>query len=130
MISANTNTPATPRAVTGVQLAQGIGHQPARGFWADAWSHVLRRPVAVLSIGWIALVAFFAVFAPVLASGHPWYLKNADGSVSSPLIASLKSSDVTILAWTVIATLVVLLARGMAVGDRLRLVTAIGLQGG
>lgn len=130
MSSANTNTPGTPQAVTGVQLAQGIGHQPARGFWADAWSHVLGRPVAVMSIAWISLIAFFAVFAPVLASGHPWYLKDADGSVSSPLIGSLKSSDVTILAWTFIAAGIVFFVRSMAVGDRLRLASAIGIQGG
>lgn len=130
MSSENSNPPATPRAVTGVQLAQGIGHQPARGFWADAWSHVLGRPVAVMSIAWISLIAFFAVFAPVLASGHPWIFRDPDGSVSSPLLASLKSSDVTILAWTLIAAGIVVLARPMAISDRLRLVIAIGLQGG
>lgn len=142
MSRANTNPPPGPRgnpptppptapdAVTGVQLAQGIGHQPARGFWADAWSHVLGRPVAVMSIAWISLIAFFAVFAPVLASGHPWFFKDAAGSVSSPLIASLKSSDVAILAWTFIAAGIVFFARSMAVGDRLRLASAIGIQAG
>jgi hypothetical protein len=37
--SGNSNAPSTPppAAVSGVQLAQGIGVQEAKGFWADAW---------------------------------------------------------------------------------------------
>lgn len=78
-------TPSQPRvlrSVTGVQLAQGIGHQPAKGFWADAWETVSKRPAAVAGLCWIALMAFFAVFAPVLASGHPLVLRTLDTSTA------------------------------------------------
>src|ERR1043165_2588151 len=64
-----------PESVTGIQLAQGIGVQEARGFWADAWAQVLRRPGAVAALGWLGIVAFFAVTAPFLASGHPLVLR-------------------------------------------------------
>jgi hypothetical protein len=50
---------------------QGIGHREAKGFWADAWGQVVRQPRAMLALAWISTIAFFAAFAPVLASGHP-----------------------------------------------------------
>ncbi|MGD1917266.1 MAG: hypothetical protein ACFCBV_13915 [Phycisphaerales bacterium] len=67
----NAKTADQLTAVTGVHLMQGIGHKPAEGFWTEAWRQVLKRPGAVLGIGWVALVAFFAVFAPLVANGHP-----------------------------------------------------------
>jgi ABC-type dipeptide/oligopeptide/nickel transport system permease subunit len=82
---------------------QGIGVRPARGFWADAWSQVTRRRAAVAGLIWLAIVAFFAVYAPVLASGHPVWMvsKGADGSrlVSSPLWQNLSSIDLLLLVW-------------------------------
>ncbi len=122
--------PTQHEAVTGVQLAQGIGHQPAKGFWADAWTQVIQRPAALFGIGWIGVVAFFSITAPLVASGHPWVLKGADGSVTSPLIRALKASDVAILAWAAAGVAVMLLARAMPKGDRLRLAVALGVQAG
>lgn len=66
-------------AVTGVQLMQGIGHRPAQGFWTEAWRSVFRRPGAVLGIIWVGIVAFFAVFAPLVANGHPILLVEQGG---------------------------------------------------
>lgn len=60
-----------PEVVTGVQLMQGIGVAEPMGFWEDAWSQVCKRPGAVLGMAWVGVVAFFAVFAPLLAGGHP-----------------------------------------------------------
>lgn len=98
----------TPQAVTGVQLMMGLGHQEAKGFWADAWSQVLRRRGAVFGLAWVAVVAFFAVFAPVLASGHPLLMwqRTPDGSwgeLSSPLVRYLHASDVLLLLGGVVA---------------------------
>lgn len=86
-------------AVSGVQLAQGIGVAEAMGFWADAWAYVLRRPGAVAALCWLATVLFFAVFSPFLASGHPLLLEqlDADGQVvstSSPLLRNLTTVDI------------------------------------
>jgi len=95
-------------AVTGVQLMQGIGHQPAQGFWTEAWARVVRRPGAFLGLCWLSIVIFFAVFAPFLASGHPimlWEL-GPDGSVQrvhSPMFDHLGPTDALLalgaIAW-------------------------------
>lgn len=66
-------------AVTGVQLMQGIGHRPAEGFWIEAWRSVFKRPGAVLGIIWVSIIAFFAVFAPLVANGHPILLVEQGG---------------------------------------------------
>jgi peptide/nickel transport system permease protein len=101
-------------SVTGVELAQGIGAREARGFWADAWSQVIRRPGAVGGLCWIGLVLFFAVFSPILASGHPLILRELDSSnnitaVSSPLLRHLNAGDVLLLIGGVLGPLWILL---------------------
>jgi ABC-type dipeptide/oligopeptide/nickel transport system permease subunit len=58
-------------SVTGVHLMQGIGHRPTEGFWTEAWKQVFKRVGAVMGIAWIGIIAFFAVFAPLVANGHP-----------------------------------------------------------
>lgn len=126
----------TLESVTGVQLAQGIGHQESPGFWAEAWSQVLKRPAALAGIVWVAVVAFFAIYSPLIASGHPiiaWPI-NPDGSTGamySPLIQSLKSSDVVLLFWGLMAP-VILFAPGLSLSksERLRLIIAAGAQSG
>lgn len=126
----------TLEAVTGVQLAQGIGHQEAQGFWVEAWGQVLRRPAAVAGIIWVAIVAFFAIFSPVIASGHPliaWPL-NPDGTtgeMTSPLINTLKASDVVLLFWGVVGPLIIFFP-GLKLnkGERLRLIIAGAAQSG
>jgi len=123
-------------SVTGVQLAQGIGHQEVQGFWAEAWGQVLRRPAAVAGIVWVAIVAFFAIYSPIIASGHPliaWSM-NPDGTtgeMASPLIESLKSSDVVLLFWGAMAPIILFFpAIKMGKGERLRLIIAAGAQSG
>lgn len=69
--NSNPQTADQLTAVTGVHLMQGIGHRPAEGFWTEAWRQVFKRPGAVAGIVWVGLVAFFAVFAPLIANGHP-----------------------------------------------------------
>lgn len=78
-------------AVTGVQLMQGIGHRPAEGFWIEAWRQVFKRPGAVLGIIWVGIIAFFAVFAPLVANGHPIMMVEEGGV--SPLGRLLGSID-------------------------------------
>lgn len=124
---------AQPDSVTGVQLAQGIGHRPAQSFWAEAWGQVFKRPAAVLSIIWIGIITFFAVFAPLLASSHPLVMRttNAEGVVtaSSPLIDSLSASDLAVLLIGVLSPLFLFLRIGpLSFGPKLRLVIAGAAQ--
>lgn len=97
----------TPAAVTGVQLARGIGVQPSKGFWSEAWSQVTKRRAALVALAWLSVVAFFAVFAPFLASGHPLWMRTAAGIGSSPLWANLDALDM-LLFWCALIGLPVL----------------------
>ncbi len=126
----------TLESVTGVQLAQGIGHTEVKGFWAEAWGQVFRRPAAVAGIAWVAIVAFFAIFSPLVASGHPiiaWPM-NPDGSVgsmTSPLINTLKSSDVVLIFLGLMAPVILFFPfKKLGTGERLRLIIAAGAQSG
>lgn len=86
----------------------------AKGFWADAWGRVLRRPMAVVGLTWISIVAFFAIFAPLVANGHPllWRELSADGSVtgtSSPLLRHLSTVDILLIVGAILGGLWLLL---------------------
>lgn len=127
----STDASNPPASVTGVQLAQGIGHQPAKGFWVDAWSQVLKRPAAVASLAWIGLVAVLAILAPLIASGHPLILRDtATGDTSSPLLRDLTSADIMLLALGVAAPLLLLPRRGPARSQRFAALILAALQGG
>jgi ABC-type dipeptide/oligopeptide/nickel transport system permease subunit len=67
-----------PDAITGIEALRGAGVKEPLGFWADAWSQVIRRPGAVLALTWVLIVAFFAVFAPLVANGHPIFMRSID----------------------------------------------------
>jgi ABC-type dipeptide/oligopeptide/nickel transport system permease subunit len=99
-----------PAVVTGVQLMQGIGARPAKGFWADAWDTVAKRPTAIFALSWLGLMLFLAVFGPLLASGHPLWVTlaptaSAPAPVSfSPLWRALTSLDLALLALALFGT--------------------------
>ncbi|MFN9958226.1 MAG: hypothetical protein ACK55I_34415, partial [bacterium] len=80
---------------------RGVGAVRAKGFWADAWERVLRRPGAVAGLCWISAVAFMAVFAPLIANAHPYTLVDAQGVRSWPLLAHLSPSDWLLVAGAV-----------------------------
>lgn len=106
--------PAQPAVVTGVQLMKGIGARPARGFWADAWSTVFKRPAAVIAMVWLGILTFFAVFAPLLANGHPIWMTwtDTEGVTQgrSPLWRSLSALDLILLATVLVGVPAVVLA--------------------
>lgn len=87
------------RTISGIDAMRGAGGGALnRGFWADAWSRVLKRRGAVIALAWIATVAFFAVFAPLIANGHPIRLRMlATGEVSYPLLDHLTATDLCLL---------------------------------
>lgn len=111
-----------PAAVSGVQLARGIGVQVSRGFWAEAWSQVTKRRAALVALTWLSIVAFFAVFAPLLASGHPLWMRG-EGGGSSPLWAHLTALDLVLFWCTLIGVPLVVL--GPAQGRSSRLGAAV-----
>ncbi|HYE03602.1 MAG TPA: ABC transporter permease [Phycisphaerales bacterium] len=127
--------PGAQPAITGVAALHGAGLPPPRGFWAEAWARVVRRPGAVLGLAWIGLVATGAVVAPFLASGHPLLLRElgSGGEVArtwSPLWVNLGDVDI-LLALGGVAALVYL-ALPIRQGRSTRLVVLIlaGLQAG
>lgn len=136
MATKKTNTEQTIRAVTGVEIAQGLGVRPARGFWADAWGQVLARPVAVIAIVWIGIIAFLAIFAPLLANGHPLILRTLDESgtvisTSSPLLEHLSSADILLLIAGVLGPIWLLVPiKKLPRSDRAVMLMIGGLQAG
>lgn len=122
-------------SVTGVQLAQGIGHRPVRGFWAEAWSQVIRRPGAICGLTWVGIVAFFAVFAPFIASGHPIIQRELGPdcsvlSVTSPMWNNLKGTDLLILLGAIASVVWMALPLRIDRGTRLGVILTSGLQAG
>ncbi len=122
------------KSVTGVQLAQGIGHKPTAGFWTEAWEQVIRRPGAVIGMAWVAVVAFFALFAPLIANGHPlvmWEI-GADGkkgSMTSPLLSNLSAADTVLIAWGIVVPLFLIFPMiTLSRSERLRALIAGGVQ--
>ena len=109
--------PQQLESVTGVQLAQGLAVTEAKGFWAEAWGQVLRRPTAIASIAWLTVIGFFAVFAPMLASGHPLRMRTldpADGvaAISYPLFNNLRTADLVLLLGVPVALVWILVPLG------------------
>ncbi len=124
--SGNSNAPSTPppAAVSGVQLAQGIGVQEAKGFWADAWETIAKRPGARFALAWLGLIAFFAIIAPFIASGHPIVYRELDeaGSVVStsyPLFRNLSAGDVALALGGIVGLVWMGVARRIPRSDRL-----------
>lgn len=135
MARKKTNTEETIRAVSGVELAQGLGVREARGFWAEAWGQVLRKPIAVVSIAWICVVAFFAIFSPILASGHPLILRELDATgaviaTSSPLLRYLSSADILLLIGGVLGPIWILLRLRLPRSNRALMLLIGALQAG
>lgn len=127
-------TPAlTPTSVTGVQLMQGLGVQPAKGFWADAWQTVLGRNTARVALAWLAFIALIAIIGPFIASGHPiLFTQTVDGvsKTSSPLIENLKPSDVMLGLGLVAGLVFWFAARRWAPSKRLAAIVAVAIACG
>ncbi len=127
-----------PASISGIEAMRGVGIGHAKGFWADAWERVVGRFGARLALVWIGTIAFFAVFAPVLANAHPIYRQNIESGVwDSPLWQSLSSVDLGLLALAVFGVPFVFLPIGAAVrigmpdrSSRLGMLLLCGIQAG
>ena len=88
---------------------------PRRSWLGQAGLRVLGRWGARLGLVWVGLLVLLAVFAPALASSHPFAWKRG-GEVSSPWLTHLTWLDVTLL----VAFFAGLVAWGVARLTRLR----------
>lgn len=62
--------------------------QRSRGFWGEAWLHFKRRHLAMVALGFVAFLAFVAVFAPAIAGTKPLVCKYK-GKIYFPALAYL-----------------------------------------
>ncbi|MFZ9915891.1 MAG: ABC transporter permease, partial [Phycisphaerales bacterium] len=106
---------SAPEAISGIEAMRGVGAARAKGFWADAWDRVVARVGARFALAWIGTIAFFAIFAPVLASAHPLLrVEKASGTWDSPLWQNLSSVDLVLLAGAALGVPLVLLSPAVA----------------
>jgi peptide/nickel transport system permease protein len=123
--------------ISGIDVMRGVGAKPSKPFWADAWDRVVKRWGARIGLAWIAVIAFFAVLAPVVATGLPvWTVETVDGEVVrswSPMWDGLHAVDVALLAGLVVGVPWMLLpqsAAGLTRSHRLGVLIAAGMQCG
>jgi len=126
---------APPKAISGIDVMRGVGAERAKGFWADAWDRVVRRPSAIIALTWIAIIAFFAVFSPLIASGHPLLMREIgpDGSVLrtwSPLLRSLETVDILLIIGTFVGVPLVFGRFSVPRSVRLGVLAAMAMQAG
>lgn len=105
---------------------QPITARRPRSFLAGVLLDMCGRWGARVGLLWIGLVAFFAVFGPLVASSHPILWKTADGVVTSPMLKHLMPADVILLVMTFIAG-VLLLCRWIGFGKRVLIFFAVGI---
>ena len=100
------DTAVIPMAISGIDVMRGVGAVRAKGFWADAWERVLKRPGAIFGICWIGVIAFFAVFGPIVANAHPLTLVRVGAGDTVvrewPLFANLTPTDWALLIGCVV----------------------------
>jgi ABC-type dipeptide/oligopeptide/nickel transport system permease subunit len=124
-----------PDAITGIQALAGEHGRAARGFWTDAWAQILKRPSAVVALVWVAVVSGIAVFAPLIANGHPvvaWDVF-ADGSLGPaqfPLFAHLTAVDIILACGSALALMGLLIPGPASRAQRLGMILAGSAQAG
>jgi peptide/nickel transport system permease protein len=79
------------------EVNAALASRPQETFSARVMRQTWSRLGARFGLGWVAVVAVSAVFAPFLANSHPLLMK-ANGVWSSPLFIHLTFIDVTLLA--------------------------------
>lgn len=84
---------------------------PPRPWLADVARRTIRRPMSRFGVAWISVIAFCAIFAPLLANSHPIAIKVQGEGWSSPLSRYLTAADVTLLVLGFVGLPILLLAR-------------------
>ncbi|MEE2972678.1 MAG: ABC transporter permease [Planctomycetota bacterium] len=117
------------RTISGIDVMRGVGAAQAKPFWADAWGRVVERRGAQLGILWIAIIGFFAIFAPVVANGLPLWTVELSASGEpirsySPIFESLTATDVLLLIGGILGPLLMLLPLKVSRQKRLGFICA------
>ncbi len=87
----------------------------------------LARPLARFGIIWISIVAFCAIFAPLLANSHPIAIKMQGEGWTSPLLRHLTPADITLLVLGIVGVPILFLARWWSLSTRFLVVMGITL---
>ena len=125
-----------PQVISGIEAMRGVGQQRAKGFWADAWSRVLKRGGARFGLVWIGVIAFFAIFAPLIANAHPWMLERLGpgGAVTGrswPLLANLSATDwLLLIGFFVGVPWIAFGPRALSRGQRLGMFVVAAIEAG
>ncbi len=83
------------------------------GYAKAVLSDAMSQWTAKLGLGWILVIAIFAVFAPFIASTHPYLIKQ-DGEITSPLLTHLTPADVVILIMFIAVVVLFFLKRRLS----------------
>lgn len=111
--------------MTALNVPQPVTRKRPRSFLAGVLLDMTGRWGARIGLAWIIVVAFFAIFAPLIASSHP-ILWKTDAGVSSPMLKYLNPSDVILLLLTLLAG-VLLLLRRIPLGKRVLWFVGLGV---
>lgn len=92
-----------------------------RTYMARILLDVIGRPAAIVGLFWIAVMVFFAVFGPLVATSHALIARTADGSLVFPVWDYITPVDFTLIFGS-LATLAIFLCK---LTPRLALVVAV-----
>lgn len=97
------------------------------GYAQRIWRRTLTGVGVKLSLAWVGLLVFCAVFAPFLANSMP-LLTRCGGEISAPVLRYLSAEDVWVLGCCALAALLYRLP--LSAGKRWLLLTAGAVAGG
>lgn len=99
--------PATVDSSTDSIRSKPKRRHPLAGFLYS----VFGRTGAMLGGIWVVFLVIVAVFAPLIATSHPWYMVSRDGEVSFPVLQHLTWVDVTLLVAFILVVPLIFVAR-------------------
>ncbi len=100
---------------------------PRLSYGAQVVRDTLHGMGARLGLAWVGVVAFGALFAPLLANSHPLLMKTSDGVWSSPLAHHLSAADIILMVMAVVGIGVWLGLRRWSVARRGAALLGLGL---
>ena len=77
------STATGPTNVPAVEKAETDRTRKSRGFWADVWRRFRKKPLAVIALIYVLLLALTAIFSPAIVGTKPIVCKYK-GSISFP----------------------------------------------